>query len=157
MNAIIGLSCTLYQNLLMSHTRYLGIYLLVPVLFLLCSFGPGKKAEHKNLTKAQYNNIVGEQEMVLVDFYSPGCQFCKQLSPSVDKIEEIYKGKVKVVRINVQENRMLSEMLNVKSIPALFLYKGKSPVWNSVGALDKYVLMLSINRYIPTEDLPYAN
>ncbi|MBL7720035.1 MAG: conjugal transfer protein TraF [Flavipsychrobacter sp.] len=138
----------------MAHTRSIG-YWALPLLFLLCSFGPGKKGEPKNLTKAQYNNLVGQQEMVLVDFYSPGCVFCKQLSPNVDKIEEIYKGKVKVIRINVQENRLLSEMLNIKSIPALYLYKQQKPVWNAVGTMDKYALMLSINRFLSSEDLPY--
>lgn len=117
-------------------------------MLLLCSFGGKKGAELKNLTAEQYNNLVDNEELVLIDFYSPGCQYCKQLSPNIDKIEEVYKGKLKVIRINVAENKFVSDMMNIKSIPTVYLYKNNKAVWNFTGYIEKYPLSVYVRRHL---------
>ena len=66
--------------------------------------------------------------LIIVDFWAPWCGPCKQLTPVLEKITNSAKGKIKLVKINIDENQQISEQLRVKSIPAVFAFKGGVPV-----------------------------
>lgn len=127
------------------------IYLLA-ITIILCSFSGKKSSGYKNLDINQYNALVNDKEqLVLVDFYAPWCKSCIQMSPHIDKIAQMYQGKVKVVRINVDENKTMSQVLNIKYLPTVYLYKNKQAVWNYVGYIDRYPLTVYINRHLDDE------
>ena len=66
--------------------------------------------------------------LLLVDFWAPWCGPCKQLTPILEKIVNSAKGKVKLVKINIDENKQISEQLRIQSIPAVFAFKDGAPV-----------------------------
>ncbi len=125
------------------------IYLVAVTILFLCSFSGKDVPEYKNLDLKKYNALVNDkQQLVLVDFYAPWCKPCLLMSPHIDKIAQMYKGRVKVVRINVDENKAMSELLNIKYLPTVFLYKNKQAVWNYTGYLDRYPLTVYINKHL---------
>lgn len=74
---------------------------------------------------------------VIVDFYADWCRPCKALAPTLDELAMEYKGKIRIYKINTDENRELSGLMGISSIPALlFVPKAGKPNF-SLGALPK--------------------
>jgi thioredoxin 1 len=69
----------------------------------------------------------------VVDFWAPWCGPCQLISPLIEKFEELYEGKIKFCKINVDENQQLAANAGVESIPLLVFYKNGERVDQSVG------------------------
>lgn len=74
---------------------------------------------------------------VMVDFWAAWCQPCKIVSPIIDEIAHDFAGKVKVGKLNVDENPTSSQNYNIMSIPTLLIFKGGKPVKTVIGARPK--------------------
>ena len=72
---------------------------------------------------------------VIVDFWAPWCGPCKQLGPALEKVVKAAGGKVRMVKINVDENQQLAGQMRVQSIPAVFAFVNGQPVDGFMGAL----------------------
>ncbi len=75
------------------------------------------------------------QVPVIVDFWAPWCGPCKQLTPALEKAVTQAKGKVRLVKVNVDENQQLAAQMRVQSIPAVFAFVNGQPVDGFMGAL----------------------
>lgn len=82
---------------------------------------------------------------VLVDFWAPWCGPCKAIAPTVDEVAKEFAGKVKVVKVNVDENSKTSTDYSIRAIPTLILFKGGKVVATKNGALTKTQLLDFIN------------
>jgi len=82
-------------------------------------------------------DVVDNVKPVIVDFWAPWCGPCKMVSPIIDELAKEYKGKVKVGKINVDENPKTASQFGIMSIPAVMLFKGGKPVQTVVGARSK--------------------
>lgn len=86
------------------------------------------------LTTAVFESEVLKSELpVLVDFYADWCGPCKMLSPLVDAMAEKYAGKLKVCKLNVDEEFPVAAQFGVQSIPTLIFFKNGEAVKKSIG------------------------
>lgn len=85
---------------------------------------------------------------VLLDFWAPWCGPCKMISPILDEIATEFAGKLKVVKINIDENEQTPVQFGVRGIPTLMVFKNGENVATKVGALAKGQLVAFINASI---------
>ena len=85
---------------------------------------------------------------VLVDFYADWCGPCKMMSPVLDQIASEQEGKLKIVKVNVDNAQDLAISYNVMSIPNMVLFQGGEPKENIVGAMPKPRLMSQLKAYL---------
>ncbi len=88
-----------------------------------------------NLTKSEFEKVVmSGSGLVLVDFWAAWCGPCKMVAPIIDKLSEEYEGKVKVCKVNVDEESALASEFAVVSIPTIIIFKNGKPVEKVIGA-----------------------
>jgi thioredoxin 1 len=74
---------------------------------------------------------------VLVDFWAEWCGPCRMVGPAVEQVAKIMAGKVKVTKLNVDENQEIAMRYNVQSIPSLLLFKDGKEIARTIGAAPK--------------------
>lgn len=85
---------------------------------------------------------------VVVDFWAEWCGPCKQIGPALEELSSEMDGKVKIVKVNVDENPNSPAQMGVRGIPALFVFKGGEVVSNRAGAAPKAALQSWIEESI---------
>jgi putative thioredoxin len=103
----------------------------------------------KDATDASFAVDVMEaskQQPVLVDFWAPWCGPCKQMTPVIEKVVTENNGKVKLVKVNIDENPQYAGQLRVQSIPAVFAFVDGRPVDGFMGALPESQIRQFISR-----------
>ena len=90
------------------------------------------------LTTANFNNEVTESDIpVLVDFWATWCGPCRMLGPVIEELAEEYKGRVKVGKVNVDEEPALAAKFDISSIPTVMLFKNGQVAKTIVGYRPK--------------------
>lgn len=85
---------------------------------------------------------------VVVDFWAPWCAPCRIVSPIVDELAKEYEGKVKVGKLNVDENADTASKYSIMSIPSLLIFQNGKPVKTIVGAQSKENLKKGIDEVL---------
>ena len=75
------------------------------------------------LNELEFNRLLESGEAFLVDYWAPWCVYCRRIAPAYEKLAEQYEGKLKLAKVNIDENPQLANQENIEVIPTLVLYK----------------------------------
>ncbi len=128
-------------------TLYL-LYSLYKRYKLVKNYNPENESENLILLSDTNFSDHISNGLVLVDFWAPWCAPCKMLAPVVSDLAEQYKGKAKIGKLNVDENRKTAAEYGVKSIPTIILFKDGKVVQKFIGVKPKSTFSKAIESHL---------
>jgi len=103
----------------------------------------------KEVLDNNFNEEISSSDApVVVDFWAPWCGPCKMLGPVIEELSNEYEGKVKFLKVNVDNNPVVSQMYRVSSIPTVMVFKNGSTADTMVGFRPKNALKELIDKHI---------
>ena len=106
-------------------------------------------ADVQQVTDASFETDVLKSDVpVLIDFWAPWCGPCKAIAPVVEELAKEYAGRLKVVKMNVDDNPQTPSRYGVRGIPNLILFKGGKVSDQIVGAVPKAQLVKAITQIV---------
>lgn len=99
-----------------------------------------KSADIEGLNLKKFKELVKSDNLVLVDFHAVWCGPCKELDPILQNIAKKYTQKVKLIKIDVDQNKTLTQQLGISSIPLIHLYKDGKLIWKHNGLTDQQTI-----------------
>jgi thioredoxin 1 len=92
--------------------------------------------------------VLQSQIPVLVDYWADWCGPCKMIAPILDEVAQEYAGKIKITKLNIDENQATPPKFGIRGIPTLMIFKNGSVEATKVGALSKSQLTAFIDSHI---------
>ncbi|MFH1132586.1 MAG: thioredoxin [Pseudomonadota bacterium] len=92
--------------------------------------------------------VIKSDILVLVDFWAPWCGPCRMVGPVLEELAKEYAGRIKVVKVNVDEEQKIAGSLGIRSIPTMIIYKDGDIKETTIGAQGKDALAQLIDRFI---------
>jgi thioredoxin 1 len=109
-------------------------------------------AASKNITTATDTNfdsdILKGSDLSIVDFWAEWCGPCRMLSPTIETIADEFQGKIKVFKMNVDENPATPTRFHIRGIPTVIFFKGGQVVDQLVGNQPKDVIVQAIQKHL---------
>jgi thioredoxin 1 len=94
------------------------------------------------------DDVLQADKPVLVDYWAEWCGPCKMIAPILDEVSKDYDGRLKIAKMNVDENRDVPAKYGIRGIPTLMLFKGGQLAATKVGALSKAQLTAFIDSHL---------
>lgn len=101
-----------------------------------------------NVTDQSFNAEVEGQGTVLVDFWAPWCGPCKMIAPVLEELDKEIGDRMKIAKVNVDDNPESASRFGVMSIPTLIIFKNGEPVDKIIGFQSKEALKSVVSRYL---------
>ena len=93
-------------------------------------------------------DVLESDTPVLLDFWAEWCGPCKAIAPALEQLAHEYEGKVKIVKINIDENQQTPRQFGIRGIPTLMVFKDGKVAGTQIGAVNKGVLAQFIDKSI---------
>ena len=100
------------------------------------------------LTDSNFKNELSKYPILLIDFWAPWCGPCKMISPIIEQLAREYTGKVVFGKVNIDENRMITQSFGIQSIPTMIIFKNGKAVDIIVGAIPKVQLETRLHQQV---------
>jgi thioredoxin 1 len=94
------------------------------------------------------SEVIKSNTPTLVDFWAVWCGPCRQVAPTVDKLAESYKGKLKVAKMDIDHHQITPQRFNIRSIPTLLVFKNGKVVETIVGAQPESKMLAKITPHL---------
>ncbi|HET7921165.1 MAG TPA: thioredoxin TrxA [Gammaproteobacteria bacterium] len=94
------------------------------------------------------NDVLKSDLPVLVDYWAEWCGPCKMIAPILDEIANDYQGKLRIAKVNVDENQQVTQKYGIRSIPTLILFKDGNVQAQKIGAMSKSQLAAFVETNI---------
>ena len=103
----------------------------------------------KHISDASFDSdVIQSDKPVLVDYWAEWCGPCKMIAPILDEVSKDYDGKLRIAKMNVDENRDVPAKYGIRGIPTLMLFKDGQLAATKVGALSKAQLTAFIDSHL---------
>lgn len=99
----------------------------------------------EELTKSNFRQVVGQGTTVLVDFWAPWCGPCRLIGPELDAVAQTVGDRVRIAKVNVDEEPELAQAFGVQSIPNLIVFRNGSPVRQLIGFRSRQELIQALS------------
>ncbi len=102
-----------------------------------------------DITDATFESeVLGASMPVVVDFWAPWCGPCRKLGPVLDEVAEELNGKIKIVKINTDENLKTAKEYSISGLPSLLVFKSGQAVERLVGLMPKSSILSNIEKHL---------
>ncbi|MHB8875227.1 MAG: thioredoxin [Myxococcaceae bacterium] len=103
----------------------------------------------QNVEDKQFKaEVLDSVQPVLVDFWATWCAPCRAIAPVLEELSGVYKGKVKFVKLNIDDSQQTPQQFGIRSIPTLLIFKGGRVVEQIVGAVPRSKLEEALNKVV---------
>ena len=92
--------------------------------------------------------VINSSELTVVDFWAPWCGPCRKLGPVLDEIGEEYSGKIKIVKVNTDENLKTAKEYSISGLPSILIFKDGNPLERLVGLMPKSSIISNIEKHL---------
>ena len=129
-------------------------YLNEFILYLICISLTGNvysillKNNYLYTMKQSFNRLINDKNPVLVDFSAEWCGPCKMLAPILKDVKKELGDDIKIIKIDVDKNQMLSSKFQVRGVPTMILFKNGKQLWRQSGVMDKSSIISIIKSHL---------
>lgn len=96
------------------------------------------------------SEVLNAQGLVMIDFWAPWCGPCRMISPTVEELSKEYSGKLKVMKLNTDENSEIATRYKIMGIPTIMFFKNGTKLDQIVGVVPKQQLKAKIESFLNT-------
>jgi thioredoxin 1 len=97
---------------------------------------------------SEFDELLTYEGPVIIDFTASWCGPCRKIAPFMEQLAEEYEGRVKVVKLDIDQNKINAKKFGIKSIPAVLIFKGGELVENLVGVAPYETFSSAIDKHL---------